>query len=600
MTPAKRLMSVIICVLAASVLSSEAASSKVAVTKSREACVLTFNGKPYFIKGGGGDKYLEELVKAGGNSIRTWGTEGVDKLLDQAQELGITVTVGLWLGHERHGFNYGDSDQVSRQLEKCRKAVLKYKDHPALLMWGIGNEMEAGGDNTAIWKAVNDIAVMCKKVDPNHPTMTVIAELGNNSIKTKMIHEYCPDIDIIGINSYGGAASIAKRYKEAGGTKPYVMTEYGPLGHWEGSKSPWGAPLEMNSTDKAEFYRKTYIASIKDQPLCLGGYAFIWGNKMEVTETWFGLFLKDGSSVGAVDIMTEMWTGKTPSNRCPTISNIALDRDNGLKPGDTVKASVKFSDPDNDPVTVKWKILMDSGKQPVGGDFQDDEADYPDAIVSSSAGNAVIKIPESGGGYRIFAYAYDGKGHAATANSPIKVDGEVLPEKLKPVKLPFVIYDDAGGKQPYIPSGYMGNTGAINMEMDCAEKPYKGSTCIKVTYSANDNWGGVAWQSPANDWGKVPGGFNITGASDLEFRVRGEKGSEVVSFSFGILKNVPFPDSDNAEIKNVKMKTEWQKVRIPLDTRDLSCIKTGFSWSLAGSGQPVTFYLDEIRFVGDE
>jgi hypothetical protein len=47
----------------------------------------------------------------------------------------------------------------------------------------------------------------------------------------------------------------------------------------------------------------------------------------------------------------------------------------------------------------------------------------------------------------------------------------------------------------------------------------------------------------------------------------------------------------------VRLTTKWQKLRLPLDGRDLTRIKTGFGWSLAGQGKPVTFYLDDIRYV---
>ena len=45
--------------------------------------------------------------------------------------------------------------------------------------------------------------------------MTVIAELGGEKVKN--LHRLCPDIDIVGINSYGGAASVPQRYRKAGG-----------------------------------------------------------------------------------------------------------------------------------------------------------------------------------------------------------------------------------------------------------------------------------------------------------------------------------------------------------------------------------------------
>src|SRR4051794_7569590 len=60
-------------------------------------------GKPYFIQGAGGSRSLQLLVDCGGNSIRTWGAdEGLQRQLDEAHRLGLSVTVGIWLGHERH------------------------------------------------------------------------------------------------------------------------------------------------------------------------------------------------------------------------------------------------------------------------------------------------------------------------------------------------------------------------------------------------------------------------------------------------------------------------------------------------------------------
>ncbi|MBT8442609.1 MAG: hypothetical protein KJO76_09515, partial [Gammaproteobacteria bacterium] len=75
-------------------------------------------GEPYFIRGAGGGGSLEQLAAAGANSVRTWGADDIDELLDEAHALGLTVTVGIWLGHERHGFDYNDDTQVREQLER--------------------------------------------------------------------------------------------------------------------------------------------------------------------------------------------------------------------------------------------------------------------------------------------------------------------------------------------------------------------------------------------------------------------------------------------------------------------------------------------------
>ncbi len=224
---------------------------------------LLRDGKPYVIKGGGGRVYLEALKEAGGNSLRTWGEDDLEPLLDRAQELGLTVTVGIWLGQERQGFNYGDADSVRREVEKARAFFRRYRRHPALLMWGLGNEMEGSGDNPVIWRTVNEIARVAKSEDPDHPTMTVIAEAGGRKISQFM--SLCPDVDVLGINSYGGLSTLPKRLADAGLDRPYVITEFGPPGPWEVRKTSWGAPVEPTSTEKAKSYLGHHSGSIAAQ-----------------------------------------------------------------------------------------------------------------------------------------------------------------------------------------------------------------------------------------------------------------------------------------------------------------------------------------------
>jgi Glycosyl hydrolases family 2, TIM barrel domain len=170
---------------------------RVEVVKTTEGWQLLRGGKPWFIKGVGGTASKELLVQYGGNTFRTWGAEHLATELPEAQKLGLTVIAGMWLGHKPQGFDYHNADQVKAQLEKCRETVRQYRNSPALLIWAIGNEMEddePSGD-PAVWKAIEDIAAMIKKEDPNHPTMTVIAEVVDK--KTPLFRDYCPDVDIL-------------------------------------------------------------------------------------------------------------------------------------------------------------------------------------------------------------------------------------------------------------------------------------------------------------------------------------------------------------------------------------------------------------------
>jgi hypothetical protein len=166
-------------------------------------------------------------------------------------------------------------------------------------------------------------------------------------------------------------------------------------------------------------------------------------------------------------------------------------------------------------------------------------------------------------------------------------------------ELPLKLYGDCEDEfdPPYIPSGWMGNVDAIERDDCWPTSPHSGQSCIKITYNDTGKWGGIVWQSPADDWGDEPGGFDLTGAKKLTFWARGEKGGEMVEVKMGILgRNKDFPDSGKASLGRVKLSNAWQKYELPLEGKDLSCIKTGFVWSLGGKKEPITFYLDDIQY----
>ena len=89
---------------------------------------LLRGGEAYYILGAGGSGPKDMLAAAGANTFRTWGVgPDLGDQLDQAQELGLTVVVGHWLGHTRHGFDYNDIAAVTGQFERVRRDVEAYK-----------------------------------------------------------------------------------------------------------------------------------------------------------------------------------------------------------------------------------------------------------------------------------------------------------------------------------------------------------------------------------------------------------------------------------------------------------------------------------------
>jgi hypothetical protein len=236
-----------------------------------------------------------------------------------------------------------------------------------------------------------------------------------------------------------------------------------------------------------------------------------------------------------------------------------------------VKAALSATDPDGDPLRVEWVLRRESGDYATGGDAQAAQPMFPEAIVATDGMTATVRMPGSGGHYRLFAYVYDAHGNAAVANVPLHADGPVIPMPAPRGELPYVIYQEGPDESPYAASGYMGDTGAIKMDFRSTDKPRAGKHCLRVDFAKADGWGGVAWQSPPNDWGDQPGGFDLSGATELELYVRGERGGEVVSFHVGMIgDDKPYADSVRAELKAIKLKTDWQRLRVPLDGRDLT------------------------------
>ena len=571
----------------------------VELRQTEQGWQLLRGGEPYFIRGAGGTHSLEALARAGGNSIRTWdaenvrGDDDVGVLLDEAHALGLTVSVGIWLGHERHGFDYDDPEQVQAQFDRARDIVKRYKEHPAVLLWGIGNEMEGfdDGDNPAVWKAVNDIAAMIKELDPNHPTMTTTTFVHGERID--WVHRKMPAIDIHGINAYGGAVVIPQFLDDGGATKPYVMTEFGAVGAWEMPKTGWDAPIEQTSTDKADFYERAYNEAIVSQPhRALGGYAFLWGHKMEGTPTWHGMFLADGSPTGAIDTMTRLWSGKPPENLAPRVEPLRINRSAEMDPGTRIEVDVAASDPEGGELTARWALLPEAGEFLTGGDFRPTPPEIDGVIVDSSVTSATVEMPAEPGAYRLYYYVYDDAGKAATANLPLLVKGTPR------VRLPVAVYDDSFDTGPWAPSGWMGNVDALSVDGKHDNNTKTGEHCIRIRYEDVFNWAGVAWQHPPNNWGDMDGGHNLDGATALEFWARGEYGGERISFGVGLLgDDRAYPDSAIEKVENVTLTDDWALYRVPLEGADLSSIKTGFFVSIEGRRTPVTLYLDDIRYV---
>ncbi len=380
---------------------------------------ITRGGKPYFVKGAAGDKHLDELVATGGNSIRTWTTNGLREILNDAEKRGLTVCSGIWLEPECNWFSYANAEHCARQTERVKKEVTEFRDHPALLFWGIGNEAEGDGNNMAYWIQLEVLAKAVKELDPAHPTFTALA--GLQPLKIAGLNALTPSLDFVGINTYGALTGLRGYLAERKWTRPWVVTEYGPRGFWESPRAPWAAPIEATSTEKAKFIRKAYEAAILPAGDCWGGYIFLWGQKQEATSTWFGIFTESGESTATKDVMHELWKHQPPTDHAPylkSLTSAAAKKEIAAKSEFTAQAEA--TDPDGDPLTYHWTITPESA----GRDSNNRErkpVPLPQCIVKAEGSTATFHAPEKPGDYRVHIIVVDNRKRAATGNFPIKV-----------------------------------------------------------------------------------------------------------------------------------------------------------------------------------
>jgi hypothetical protein len=399
---------------------------KVEVVKTDKGYELLRGGSPYRIRGAGmssGD--LAAFAAHGGTSIRNWTTEdghvSTRSLLDEAHQHGITVALCLPMGSERHGFDYDDAEAVGAQLAAMRGEVLKYRDHPALLFWIIGNELNHGYTNPRVYDAVNDVARMIAELDPDHPKTTAISGFRQDVITE--IRDRAPALDFISIQLYGSLFALPERLKAFDFKDPFMVTEWGNLGYWETAKTDWGAPIELTSSQKASMFKRGYTEIL--QPLegqLIGSYAFYWGQKQERTPTWFGLLTERGERTESMDVLQYLWTGAWPADRTPQLLNLQLDGRTAqdsvrLTSGHGYDARVDAVDPHGDALTYRWELKPESTATQSGGDFEP-PIESLDGFFSNAAGPSIRITAPPPGAYRLFVYALDGNGNAAHANLP--------------------------------------------------------------------------------------------------------------------------------------------------------------------------------------
>ena len=578
------------------------------VEKIEGQWVLKVDGEPFEVKGAtwGYDKdvenydaYFKDLKSLGVNTIRLWATgDNTPKLMDVAHANGIKVMVGIWMRHGRPGMEDDDSFDyltnkkgIEEQYNNAIRVVNQYNEHPATLAWGIGNEvylnMATDEEKLVYSKFLERVCSAIKKIDTNHPISSTEAW----TFGMDWWNAHVPSLDIYGLNTYGAGANFLQEEMEKRNIdKPYVITEFGPMGEWDATEDKNGIKIEPNDQQKYDAIAKGYGNWIVGKSNCLGVYVFHYSNGLDFGGVWLMTHFR-GSYRPQYWAIREAYTGKTTDNYVPEINALALP-DKTIASNEWVPVTLKVSDKENDDLEVSFGYNHRVGSRR-----------YRNQILPlQSRGNLEdgfeIQLPKVDGGIKVYAFVKDAFNNMGIASTSIKVTDAIDASKqflVPKVELPFYVYKD-DIDVPYFPSAYMGNYEALEIDLNHKAEKYSGETSMLIHYKERSGWYGIGLVDPANDWGDILGGYDISGAKTFSFWAKSDFGGVSAKIGFGLIgKEKTYPDSA-IEAKEIALDSKWRKFTIKLKRSDLSCIRSGFVLFANAYGSPHKIYIDDIVF----
>lgn len=394
---------------------------------------LQVDGRPYVARGvtfsGSSnstayDADCARLAALGVNTLRTWGTGSETQLLlDAAHKHGLKVLVGLWMRHGQPGaegddtFDYTrDTAGMKKQHEDTLQQVRRLKDHPAVLAWGVGNEVILNSPNDAakeayarfLEKVVRDI----KKLDAQHPVISVDAW----TMAVPWWEKHVPSLDAYGLNVYGGGIQVLPlELAKAGVKKPWFITEFGAQGEWDAPKDAHGVPREPTDAEKYAAIVdgwNTALAPHVKAGRCLGLFVFNFGASFDHTGLWLGMLSGTSTRPGWWAVR-EAYSGQKPPTPLPRIDAVAVQ--GAVREGPSTWALVHVDVADSAPkvhgVSFAYNFRSAATRH------ERDEVRRLDAQPGPTPGTWRVRMPAVRGAIKLYALARDGAGNLALATT---------------------------------------------------------------------------------------------------------------------------------------------------------------------------------------
>ena len=218
------------------------------------------------------------------------------QILDQLYHSGIMAIVTVDLD--------GTND-----LERIKYIVPQYRDHPAILMWAIGNEWNINlyhhkfSDLRSAAEATEQAARLIKSLDSAHPVASIYGEIKipNQTVSTsEIVNSIAASVDLWGLNIYRGD-TFGTLFDEwrAISEKPIFISEFGTDSFR--TKKYWPVKGVVDEQMQAEFMQRLW-GSLQNEldrghgnSIALGGTVFEW------VDEWWKVRTKHGGRFDRLD-----------------------------------------------------------------------------------------------------------------------------------------------------------------------------------------------------------------------------------------------------------------------------------------------------------
>lgn len=414
-------------------------SDKLRVARTDDRWHLKIDGEPFEIRGvaydvgegwRGGEvatrRVIEEdfrsIAKMGANTVRRYSTGWPDtNVLRAAKANGLKVMMGLWLDPSVDYAN--DSAKLAALEDELVDAVKRWKDHPAILAWSVGNETwgylkhsyvgpELTRQRRAYLSFVERLAAQIKEIDQVRPVLTSLEYSSSAPGAVVDVLRYVPSVDAVGVNAYyrSHLEQLKSTLLEFEPEIPVFLSEFGPRGYWDPDGTLWsndGFPIEPSDTEKVHQYYVAWEEYAAKKPFGLGGVAFTWQDRLEGSPTWFGLSDHEGRKKPSYYMLQRAWTDTVlPVTGLPT--EFAIEMPERATPGETVDVMLKGKDwaPG---CSLSWWIVNEMTFETV----------WEDTVASCDGDRAYpIEVPGENGRYRLLAHVWRGDS-VTTASHPL-------------------------------------------------------------------------------------------------------------------------------------------------------------------------------------